>query len=404
MKKICFFTNSMFKLGGEQRITTEIANGLCSLGYDVTILIKHKEKIDLNVFKLSKKIHIHFLDVNYDFRLNNINFFEKLRNINRKTGIFKYFPRLIRHFFCSNKILKQLSNFFINNHFDFVIGVAGDRSFILSLLKPVIRGKIIFWNHQSVDAHFKKEGTRYYNEGLFIEPLLKRFDEVIVLTNYDKEKLENYYNITCRVISNCKSFETNTKSALNHNRFLAVGRLVPQKGFDYLLEAMHFFSKNNKNWNLDIYGEGEEYKSLLNAIKYYHLDNRVKIYSQTKNMLEVYLNHDIFLIPSRYEGFGLVTLEAMECGLPVIGFDIPANKELITNGKNGFLVPCYDIKEYAKTMEMVANNPELMKKTANLLSKSIEKYSFKTIIFQWHKMLNETETNIKSFDKNINNI
>ncbi len=66
-------------------------------------------------------------------------------------------------------------------------------------------------------------------------------------------------------------------------------------------------------------------------------------------MLEVYLNHDIFLISSRYEGFGLVTLEAMECGLPVIGFDIPANKELITNGNNGFLVPCYNVLEYAKT-------------------------------------------------------
>lgn len=391
MKKICFFSNSMFKLGGEQRITTEIANGLCSLGYDVTILIKHKESINLDLYQLSKEIHIHFLDVNYDFRLNNIVFFEILRKINRKTGIFKYFPRLIRHFFCSNKILKQLSEFFISNHFDFVIGVAGDRSFILSLLKPVIKGKIIFWNHQCVDAHFKKEKSRYYNEGLFIEPLLKRFDEVIVLTIYDKEKLEDYYNITCRVISNCKSFETNIKSTLNHNRFLAVGRLVSQKGFDYLLEAMHFFSKNNKSWNLDIYGEGEDYKSLSKTIKNYHLTNRVKIHSLTENMLEVYLNHDIFLISSRYEGFGLVTLEAMECGLPVIGFDIPANKELIRNGTNGFLVPCYDTKEYAKTMEFIVNNPVLMKQIAKQLNKSIEKFSFKAIISQWHKMFNEIE-------------
>jgi glycosyltransferase involved in cell wall biosynthesis len=108
-------------------------------------------------------------------------------------------------------------------------------------------------------------------------------------------------------------------------------------------------------------------------------------------MLEVYLNHDIFLISSRYEGFGLVTLEAMECGLPVIGFDIPANKELITNGNNGFLVPCYNVLEYAKTMEMIVNNQELIKKTSNQLNKSIEKFSRKTIILQWHKMLNESK-------------
>ena len=108
-------------------------------------------------------------------------------------------------------------------------------------------------------------------------------------------------------------------------------------------------------------------------------------------MLEVYLNHDIFLISSRYEGFGLVTLEAMECGLPVIGFDIPANKELIRNGTNGFLVPCYDTKEYAKTMEFIVNNPVLMKQIAKQLNKSIEKFSFKAIISQWHKMFNEIE-------------
>lgn len=288
-------------------------------------------------------------------------------------------------------MLKQLLKFFINNNFDFVIGVAGDRSFILALLKSVIKGKIIFWNHQSVDAHFKGVGTRYYNEKLFIDPLIKKFDEIIVLTNYDKEKLEDYYHIVCRCIPNCKSFETSIKSSLNHNCFLAVGRLVSQKGFDYLLEAMCFFSEKNKDWTLDIYGEGEEYHSLLRTIKNYHLERCVKIYSQTENMVDVYLNHDIFLIPSRYEGFGLVTLEAMECGLPVIGFDIPANKELIINGITGFLVPCYDVKKYAKTMEMVVNNPKLIKKIVKQQNQSIEKYSLKEIISQWHEMFSEID-------------
>ena len=106
-------------------------------------------------------------------------------------------------------------------------------------------------------------------------------------------------------------------------------------------------------------------------------------------MLEVYLNHDIFLISSRYEGFGLVTLEAMECGLPVIGFAIPANKELITNEETGWLIPCYDVLAYAKTMETIVNHPKLIKKIASQLSKSIEKYSYQAIISQWHEMLEE---------------
>ncbi len=391
MNKICFFTNSMFKLGGEQRITTQIANGLCCLGYEVTILIKEKEDIDLNLYGLSKKVNIYFLDVNYDFRLNNIILFEKLRIINRQTGIFKHSPKLIRHFFCSQKLLKQLTNFFTNNHFDYVIGVAGDRSFILSLLKPIIQGKIIFWNHQSVDAHFKNIGSRYYHEESFIVPLLKAFDEIIVLTNYDKEKLESFYNVRCHVIPNCKSFETKAKSSLDHKRFLAVGRLTYQKGFDFLLEAMNLFSQSNEEWNLDIYGEGNAYNFLIKTIKKYHLEKRVNIYPPTKNMLEVYNNHDIFLLSSRYEGFGLVTLEAMECGLPVIGFDIPANKELIINEKNGFLIPCYDTKKFAQAMINIANNPKLIKKMARQLDKSIEKFSKEVPITEWDKMFKEKQ-------------
>ena len=207
MKKICFFANSMFTPGGEQRITSKVANGLIEQGYDVTILIKAKEKINLELFGLSNKINIEFLDVDYNFKLNNIIFFDKLRTLNRKTGIFKFCPKIIRHFFCSNKLLKQLSNFFTENKFDYVVGVAGDRSFILSLLKSNLKGKLIFWNHQDINVHFKKRGSRYYQEDSFITPLFKNFDEVVVLTNDAKKKLDSYYDINCKVIANCNSFD-----------------------------------------------------------------------------------------------------------------------------------------------------------------------------------------------------
>lgn len=387
MKKICFFTNSMFKLGGEQRITTKIANGLIEKGYDVSILIKQKEEIDLKLLGLSEKVHITFLDVNYDFRLNNTKIFEKLRIINRKTGIFYFFPRLIRHFFCSNRMLKQVSTYFKNNHFDYVIGVAGDRSFILGLLKPIIKGKIIFWNHQSIEAHFKRKNARYVKEERFIKPLLKKFDEIIVLTQNDKKLLDSYYKLNCKVIPNCKSFETKKKSSLTHKKFLAIGRLTYQKGFDYLLQAMTLFSKQNKEWTLDIYGEGENKEDLLKMIQKNNLENRVHIHPINKDIINIYLNHDVFLMSSRYEGFGLVTLEAMECGLPVIGFDIPANKELILDQVNGLLVPSYDVIAFSNAMKKLATNKEIREKYALELKKSTEKFTLKNIVNQWEELL-----------------
>ena len=116
----------MFKIGGEQRITSMIANELVKNNYDVTIIIKCNEIVDYSLYNLSKKIKLIFLNMNYDFRLNNIKFFEDLRILNRKYGIFKYNRYIIRHFFCSNKMLRKLKEIFRNNNYDVVIGVAGD--------------------------------------------------------------------------------------------------------------------------------------------------------------------------------------------------------------------------------------------------------------------------------------
>ena len=132
MKKICFFTNSMFKIGGEQRITSIIANGLVNNGYEVTIIIKNKEELNYNLYNLSSNIRLIFLNYTSDFSLCNYRVFDFLRKLNRKYGLFKNNIKLIRHFFCSNKTLEDLKKIFSNNSFDFVIGVSGDRSFILN--------------------------------------------------------------------------------------------------------------------------------------------------------------------------------------------------------------------------------------------------------------------------------
>lgn len=83
-KTICFFTNSMFRIGGEQRITSVIANGLIKNGYNITIIIKNKEKINYELYNLDPKINLIFLNYSYAFRLNNTRFFEILRKNQQK--------------------------------------------------------------------------------------------------------------------------------------------------------------------------------------------------------------------------------------------------------------------------------------------------------------------------------
>lgn len=388
-KKICFFANSMFKIGGEQRITSIICNELIKNNYDVTVIIKSKEKIDYSLYNLSKKAHLIFLNMNYDFRLNNIKLFDIIRDINRKTGIFKNSKKLIRHFFCSNKLLKDLKKVFKNNNYDIVIGVAGDKSFILSYIKKYINAKLIYWNHMNFDAHFIKIGSRYYNEESFIKPLLYRFDYIINLNEDDIFKFKKYYNIDTKVIYNSKSFKSKIKSNLNNNKFISCGRLVPQKGFDNLIEIMRIFVSNNKEYKLDIYGKGPLKEKLQSKIDKYKLNDYIKIRPETRNINEIFINYDLYLNTSIHEGFGLTTLEALECGLPVLGFDIPQNKTLIKDNKTGKLIKCYNNNEYAERLLKIINNKKILKEYQSNIEETIKKFDIENIIKEWITLIEE---------------
>lgn len=387
MKKVCFFTNSMFKIWGEQRITSIISNELERNGYEVTIIIKNKEEIDYELYNLSKSIKLIMMNYNYNFRLNNYKIFDYLRKINRKFGLFKNNKKLIRQFYCSDKMLNKLKNIFSTHKYDYIIWVAGDRSFILSYLKEYIDGNIIFWNHMNFDTHFKNKNSRYCNEEFFIKELLINFDKIIVLNQDDKIKFKKYFNVNSIVIENCKSFVSDEKTHLNNKRLMACGRLVPQKGFELLIDIIKLFSKYKKEYKLDIYGEGPLKKTLIKKIKDNNLEDYICIQNPEKDIKQIFLKHDIFLNTSIYEGFGLVTLEALECGLPVIGFDIPANKSLIKDSLNGILIKSFDIEEFSIKLCNLINNPLKMQKIQKNIPVIIDKYNKEKIIEKWTKIL-----------------
>src|SRR5574344_1524710 len=204
--KICFWANSMFKIGGEQKVTAIVANKLCSLGYDVTIIVKNQENINNNIYNLSKKIHIIFLENNYVFHLNTNKFINFLRQMNRKTGIFKNNKKILKRFLCSKKLEEQILKIFNKEKFDYIIGVGGDRSFILASLKDKINSQIIGWNQMDIESHFLNKNCRYQNELNLIVPLFKQFKSFIVLTEDDQLLLKRNFNVESIVIYNsyCK--------------------------------------------------------------------------------------------------------------------------------------------------------------------------------------------------------
>ncbi|MFY7811903.1 MAG: glycosyltransferase, partial [Flavobacterium sp.] len=179
----------------------------------------------------------------------------------------------------------------------------------------------------------------------------EKFHKFIVLTE-DNKKEWNLKNI--EVIPNPLSFFPNESSTLQEKIVLAVGKQSYQKGYDRLLESWKIVQEKYPDWQLHIYGTIHPENIYQNQAKRLNIENSVKFFPPDKNIKEVFLKSSIYVMSSRFEGFGMVLIEAMSCGVPCISFDCPYGPaNIITNNNDGFIVANNHIEIFAdKTLEL----------------------------------------------------
>jgi len=245
--------------------------------------------------------------------------------------------------------------------YDYVISLSTIYNTMLARVSKKIKAKTIGWQHSFSDAYFDYKGRRHYNQDKYTKYMFKKLDSYVVLTEYDRNYLKDKYNYDAVVINNPKSKDSDKVSKLNKKKFVSLGRFVPVKNYEMLIDIFNKFHKKNKEWKLEIYGEGTLKEKYLEKIKKYKLEDYIKIKEYTKDIDDCYLNSSVYLLPSLYEGFPMVLTEAIEYGLPVISFSISAAPEMIINGKNGFIVKNYDEEEYLNSMLELANDPKMIK-------------------------------------------
>ena len=107
-------------------------------------------------------------------------------------------------------------------------------------------------------------------------------------------------------------------------------------------------------------------------------------HAQTLDILDKYKESSILILTSVYEPFGLVMPEAMSCGVPVVAFDCPYGpSEIVTNGKDGFLVSCYDVEAFADKVSLLMENESLRKEMGQNAIQSSQRFTKDKIIPQW---------------------
>ena len=340
--------------GGAERVASLWANGFLQRGYNVTI-----------VTNLSK-------DVVYDLD-ENVRLFDlyKYGYVFEKKHIINDLKRI-------RKIIKEISP-------DVIITVLYPVDLFVLFASINLSIPIINTQHNSFD---RPKGAEIPLLDRFVRFFLNKFfSQVTVLTEADRLYIgERLDNLT--VLPNPLSFAPVEKIPLKEKWILASGRLDAWhcKGFDTLLKAWGLIAKKNPGWKLKICGSGktESLEFLMNIAKDNFVDSQTEFVGFCKNIVDYYKKSAIFVLSSRYEGFGMVLIEAMSQGCACVACDYKGRqREIITNDSQGVICLPEDISAMSKALQRLIDD----EKDRNIMQKNaIERskfYDLSNIMDRW---------------------
>lgn len=369
--KIVYCTPALYMAGGVERVLTLKANYFAeNFGYDITIILTEGKDKPL-FYPLSDKIKVVNLDIGFE-ELWACSFLKKIPVYLRKQRLYKkkLTAELMRiHPDITISLLRREINFLTSIH---------DNSKKIGELHV---NRANYRNFEAGDSNFIKDiFAKFWMKSLVSH--LNRLDRFVVLTEEDKLAWKELDNV--EVISDPLSFDVNEVSPLTNKRVIAVGRYVYQKGFDLLLQAWSKIEKQIPDWELTIYGMGDRtpYESLIDCLQ---IDrNRCHLYGPIEDIKHEYLSSSLFVFSSRFEGFGMVLIEAMACGLPVVSFDCPCGpKDIVSDEEDGVLVENGNIFELTDHMISLMEDDERRKRMSKNALKNVQRYKIEQIARQW---------------------
>ena len=389
MRRICFLTDSFFTIGGVQRVTAVIAKHLCAY-YDVTIVsFDNPQILDTSIFGLSD-CNLHYRFCSFPAPNVILNFFRKAYSYIYKKLMLQ--NRIASDLYAYSSFPTEYRIVLLNElkrgNYDVIIGVHAPLASRLATLKKDLPKEttLIGWIHNSFEALFS-ESSLYIgaNRKRHYVYQFRKLDHVVLLCHHDAETYYGYDPVfKPTVIYNPLTLEPGKTSQGNTKRFLAVGRFSHRhKGFDLLIEAFHIFAQKNSEWHLDIVGEGVEEKMYRELIEKYHLTDRVTIHPFTNHVQDYYSQAQVYVLSSRWEGFGLVLVEAMAHGLPVVSSDLPTSQEIM--GDFGLYFKNGDIDELAQRLED-ATKLDWVAKSKEAIEIS-QRFEVAHIIKQWKQLI-----------------
>lgn len=360
MKKIAIVRYNLSKIGGAEKVAINMANELSHIykTYLISILLNEDKNIN---YDISSGVEVKSFFYG-DLRVRQV--------------IIPAMLKLRRHL--------------IKNEIDVVFSIAPATNIIIFLATLGLNIKTVFCDHHSLEFQdtFSRKIQRYIGA--------KFFDKIVTLTEEDKNRYRKDFSLRNEKVTSIYNWMESTEKKKRYKssskKLITVGRFDSQKGYDYLSRVAVNVLSEYPDWQWDIYGSGEESIKikLIEELEKGKVLSQVNFMGNVKGIENIYPNHAIYIMTSRYEGLPLVLLEAKQYGLPIVSFDCPTGpSEIILDGENGYLIKNFDVKQMSQKIVELIRNDELRLRFSRNAMLDTDKFNKKRIIEQWIELIEE---------------
>lgn len=390
MAKIGFIISSFYACGGEERVVSIMANELAKR-HDITIYTyenRQQEGFEKNDYYVSEQVRVERVNAPKDtpFRLG-----VKIAYYHTGLTTGKLSSWMLKKAYYPEKHLEEWVERINREQFDIMIAVSGAYTMLLGYISDRICAKCISWEHSSFEGYFAPRTGYYRNRMHLYQECAAKMQKCIVLNEDIASKYRDRLGIDAVVMPNPKSFHSEQKADMKQKCFVTCGRVEPEKGYDDLIEAFALFCKKREDWGLLIIGGGSLQGKLEELIKGHNLQQKAHITGYTHEVQKYLSQGSVFVMTSRWEGFPMTITEALEMGLPVIAYGIPAMAPLVTDGIEGKIVPPFDREKLVKAMLEVAEDVSLREKMKEEALKKALTLEPEQIAEKWFALLEEVK-------------
>ena len=387
MAKIGIIINSLTTCGGEERVVSLMSNEWCK-DNEITIYTfetRNPKPEEQNDYYLSPQIKIEKTP------LPSETFFTKYAKLlYHYTGLINtnWCRKFLINLYYPSAFIDEWVDRLNHSGLDLIISISGNNTILLGLIRNRINQKAIGWEHSSFEGYFNRRTGAFKNRIDTYTFCARQLEQIVVL-NEDIQYKFNQCGVTnTTVISNPKSFSLRQKASMDNHAIVTCGRLEAEKGYFDLIDAFSRFHAALPDWKLYIVGGGSLHQKLQDKIALLNLTDFITISGYVKDVQSYLLSASIYVITSRWEGFPMSITEALEAGLPIIAYDIPAMKPLVTDQQEGIIVPAFNNTMLTEAMKTLAGNTDLRK---SMSTKSIQKATAlnpETVAQKWQNLFN----------------